>query len=260
MPVQVYFAVVFVVLSIGYTIWMRGKTKQGLANARPAFQAFFERTGYRYGDIAQLPVEMQVERAYHDARHPDPRGNVNLHYVRDFHGVPINYRSKAWVEKGFNNTTYHRSNQWDAPVPAPPRIPLHIADKSLDSLLKAAKEVFSNSTRNFTPQCSQKVVTGIPSIDDKFVVYGENPDAVRWLFQQNPGLAQLLQNWAELDVWVTAQGACFNDPSYSNIQAAMGGMVGSMAMGFDFGKRTELTIPVHDRVAELMATLIRATL
>jgi hypothetical protein len=31
------------------------------------------------------------------------------------------------------------------------------------------------------------------------------------------------------------------------------------SMGFDFGKRTELTIPVHERVAELLATLIRTT-
>jgi hypothetical protein len=258
MPVQAIFAVVFIAFSLVYMVWMKGKAKQGLANARPAFHAFFERTGYRYADIAEQPVEAQVERAYHDAAHPDPSGNVNLHYVRDFHGVRVHYRSKTWVEKGVSSTTYYRSNQWDADVPAAPRIPIHIADKSLASMLKAAKEVFSSSTRNFTPKCSQKVVTGIPSIDDKFVVYGENPDAVRHLLQQNPALPQLLQDWAEVDVWVTAGGACFNDPSYSNIQAAMGGMVGNMAMGFDYGKRTELTIPVHDRVAELLATLIRA--
>jgi hypothetical protein len=259
MPVQLIFVVVFMALSLGYMVWMKGKAKQGLENARPAFRAFFERTGYRYADLEQQPVEAQVERAYKDAAQPDPSGNVDLHYVRDFHGVRVHYRSKTWVEKGFNKTTYYRSNQWDADVPAPPRIPIHIADKSLASMLKAAKEVFSNSTRNFTPKCSQKIITGIPSVDDKFVVYGENVDAVRHLFQQNPALPQLLQDWAEVDVWVTADGSCFNDPSYANIQAAMGGMVGNMAMGFDYGKRTELTLPVHDRVAELLATLLRAT-
>jgi hypothetical protein len=259
MPVQLIFAVVFIVGSLVYMMWMKGKAKQGLENARPAFQSFFERTGYRYADIAEQPVEAQVERAYHDAAHPDPTGNINLHYVRNFHGVHVHYRSKTWVEKGVSSTTYYRSNQWDADVPAAPRIPIHIAHKSLDSMLKTAKEAFSNSKRNFTPKCSQKVLTGIPSIDDKFVVYGENADAVRHLLQQNPQLPQLLQDWAEVDVWVTADGSCFNDPSYSNIQAAMGGMVGNMAMGFDYGKRTELTIPVHERVAELLATLIRTT-
>ena len=259
MPVQMIFAVVFIIGSIVYMVWMKGKAKQSLADARPAFHNFFQQTGYRYADIESQPVEAQVDRAYHDAAHPDPTGNVNLHYVRDFHGVRVHYRSKTWVEKGTSSTTYYRSNQWDADVPAPPRIPIHIADKSLASVLKTAKELFSSSTRNFTPKCSQKVVTGIPSIDDKYVVYGENPDAVRHLLQQNPALPQLLQNWAEVDVWVTADGSCFNDPSYANIQAAMGGMVGNMAMGMDYGKRTEITIPVHERVAELLATLVRTT-
>ena len=39
----------------------------------------------------------------------------------------------------------------------------------------------------------------------------------------------------------------------------MGGMVSNMAMGFDYGKRTKLSIPVHERIAELLATLIRTT-
>jgi len=259
MPTQLIFFAVFAVAAVAYTVWMKGKAKQGLDNARPAFQSFFERTGYRYADIAEQSVEAQVERAYHDAAHPDPSGNVNLHYVRDFHGVRVHYRSKTWVEKGTTQTTYYRSNQWDADVPAPPRTPIHIADKALAGFLKSAKEAFSSSKRVFNPKCSQKVETGIAGIDDKFVVYGENPDAVRQLLQQNPAIVQLLQDWAEVDVWVTADGSCFNDPSYSNIQAAMGGMVGNMAMGFDYGKRTELTIPVHDRVAELLATLIRTT-
>jgi hypothetical protein len=259
MPTQVIFAVIFVAASIAYTIWMRSKTKQGLANARPAFHMFFERTGYRYADLAQQPVEAQVERAFHEANNPNPSGNLDLHYVRNFHGLPVHYRSKTWVEKGLNKTTYYRSNQWTAELHAPPRIPVHIADKSLASVLKAVGEVFSNSTRNFTPKCSQQVQTGIPAIDSKYVVYGEQPDAVRWLFQQNPALVQLLQDWAELDVWITAEGACFNDPSYKNMMAAMGGMVGGMAMGFDFGKRTEAGIPIHERVAELLGTLARGT-
>lgn len=259
MPIQVIFTVVFILASLGYMVWMKGKAKQGLANARPAFQGFFERTGYRYAELEQQPVEAQVERAYQEAAKPDPSGNTSLHYVRNFHGLRVHYRSKTWVEQGFNKTTYYRSNQWDADLPGPPRTAIHIADKSLASVMKAVGEVFSSSKRQFTPKCSHKVQTGIAAIDDKFVVYAENPDAARQLLQQNPGIVQLLQGWAEVDVWVTPEGSCFNDPSYSNLQAAMGGMVGNMAMGFDYGKRTELTIPVHERVAELLATLIRTT-
>jgi hypothetical protein len=259
MPFQLIFVVAFMALAVGYMFFMKKKAAEGLANARPAFHAFFERTGYRYSDIEQLPVESQVDRAYHDAAHPDPKGNIDLHYVRNFHGVRIHYRSKTWVEEKLNSRTYYRSNSWNAEVPQPPRIPIHIADKSLDSMVKKVGDAFSNSKRQFSPKCSTKVVTGIPSIDDKYVVYGENPDAVRHLLSQNPNLVALLQDWAEVDCWVTADGSCFNDPSYSNITAAMGGMVTNMAMGFDYGKRTEMTIPVHERVAELLGTLVRTT-
>ncbi len=99
MPIQAIFAIVFIGLSLVYMVWMKGKTKQSLENARPAFHAFFERTGYRYADIAEQPVQAQVDRAYHDAAHPNPSGNVDLHYVRDFHGVRVHYRSKTWVER-----------------------------------------------------------------------------------------------------------------------------------------------------------------
>jgi hypothetical protein len=259
MPTQVYFAVIFVVASIAYTIWMRNKTKQGLANARPAFQMFFERTGYRYADLEQQPLEATVERAYQEAQNPNTTGNVDLHYIRNFHGLRVHYRSKSWYEKSLNKTTYYRSNQWEADLQQMPRIPVHIADKSLDSVMKTVGEAFSNSKRHFSPKCSQKVQTGIPAIDAKYVVFGEQPDAVRYLFQQNPALVQLLQDWAELDVWITPHGACFNDPSYKNMTASMGGMVGGMAIGFDIGKRTEAGIPIHERVAELLGTLARTT-
>jgi hypothetical protein len=242
---------------LGYTFWMKGKFKQSLAGARPAFQSFFERTGYRYAELEREPLDAQVDRAYREAEQPG--ANIDLHYVRDFYGIRIHYRAHTWVEQSVGKTTYFRSSRWDADLTQAPRIPIHIANKSLASMMKKVGEALGNSKRQFTPQCSQQIVTGVPAIDDKFVVYGENAEAVRWVFQQNPGLVQLLQNWPEVDVWVTARGGCFNDPSFSNIMAAMGGSISSMAMGFDYGKRVELGIPVHERVAELLATLIRAT-
>jgi hypothetical protein len=253
------FPVLFLVLAFVYMFWMKKNAAQGLANARPAFHAFFERTGYRYPDLEDQPVEAQVDRAYRDVEKPDPTGKLDMAYVRNYHGLRIHYSSRAWSEKKGSTTTYYRTNQWDAELPAPPRVPVHIADKGLVSLSKAAREAFSSSVRVFEPQCSQQVTTGIPTVDDRFVVYGENPDAVRQLFAQNPNLIPLLDNWAELDVAVTPSGAFFADPGSNNLQAAMGGMIANMAMGFDYGKRTELSIPVHDRVAELLATLVRAT-
>src|ERR1041384_8751617 len=259
MPTQLIFVAMFMVAAVAYTVWMKQKAKQGIAAARPAFHAFFERTGYRYADLVQAPVEAQVDRAYHDAAHPDPKGGMDLHYVRNFHGLPVHYRSKSWTERTLGKQTYYRSNQWDADLAGPPRVPMHIADKSLASVMSKVGEAFTNQTRNFSPKCAEKVVTGIPSIDDKYVVYGENADAVRHALSQNHALAHLLQNWAQMDLSIVGQSAVLFDPDYKNLTAAMGGMVGGMAMMFDYAKRTELGIPVHDRVAELLATLARAT-
>jgi hypothetical protein len=253
------FPLIMVGLALGYTFWMRGRAANALANAAPAFTAFFQRTGYRYFDIRNQPPEAQTERAMAEAKNPPKQGNRELHYVRDYHGLPIHYVSASGMDEREGKNVFFISNQWEAEVAAPPRVPVHIADKSLDSTLKAVGEMFSNSKRVFAPKCSQRVTTGIPDIDKKFVVFGEDPAAVQALFQKNPALVQLLSGWAEVDVSVTGQRALFADPIQKNMQAAMGGMVGNMAMGFDYGKRTELSIPVHDRVAELLATLVRAT-
>lgn len=259
MPAQLLFVAIFIAASVAYMVWMKQKTKQGIEAARPAFRAFFERTSYRYSDLEQAPVEAQVDRAYQEARNPDPGGKTSLHYVRDFYGLRVHYRSSSWTEQKLTKTTHYRSNQWDAELPAPPRVPLHIADKSLGSVTHELGEAFTNQTRNFRPKCSQRVVTGVPLIDDKYNVYGEDPAAVRDVFSRNPALVELLQGWAQMDLAIMGQSAVLFDPDYANLTQAMGGMVGGMALMFDFAKRTELAIPVHDRVAQLLATLARAT-
>jgi hypothetical protein len=252
------FPLVIVGLGFGYRIWMRERAAKALANAGPSFAAFFERTGYRYSDIPHLHPEAQAQRAMDIAKSP-ATANGKLHYVRNYHGLPVHYLSATGTEQRDGKTVYVISNQWEAELAAQPRVPMHIADKGLDSTLKAVGELFSSRKRVFSPKCSQRVTTGIAEIDERFIVFGEDPNAVRAVLQHNPALVQLLSGWAEVDVSVTAERALFADPLQKNMQAAMGGMVGSMAMGLDYGKRTELTIPVHDRVAELLATLVRAT-
>jgi hypothetical protein len=253
------FPLVIVALAFGYSVWMRGRAANALANAGPAFTQFFQRTGYRYFDIQNQPPEAQTQRAMDDAKKPPSGGKHQLHYVRNYHGLPIHYISASGFEQRDGNQVYVVSNQWEAELPAPPRIPVHIADKRLDSTMKAVGEMFSSSKRVFSPKCSQRVKTGVPQIDGQFVVFGEDAAAVAALFQQNPALVALLSDWAEVDVAVTRHNVVFADPIQKNMQAAMGGTVGNMALGVDYGKRTELSIPVHERVAELMAALARAT-
>lgn len=238
--------ILFVVIGgafIGFNVYMRKRAVAGTAGISAAAQRFQEVTGYQ-----------EVKPAF-----PLPEGQYESHSVRNYHGLPIHYRFSSRTEKTFNQTTTFTSNAWTAELQAPPRIPIHIADKRLVGVAKAVGEAFSNTTREFTPRCPQRVETGIPAVDAAFVVYAESAEAARYLFAQTPALVPLLQNWAELDVSVTRDGVTFNDPGMTNIHAAMGGVVGNAALGFDVGKRLELTIPVHERVAELLATLARAT-
>jgi hypothetical protein len=44
-----------------------------------------------------------------------------------------------------------------------------------------------------------------------------------------------------------------------NVTAGMGGYLGNMASASNMQKRMELTIPVHDRIATLLATAARAS-
>jgi hypothetical protein len=237
---------------------MKKRMAVAYENAKPMYVAFFQRTGYRFVDMLDQSPEAQANRSFEDAKKPQTAGTFDLHYVRDFYGIRLHYRSSSgWRKEGTKNI-FWRSNGWEADLPAPARTPIHIADKRLDSTMKAIGEIFSNSERVFNAKASQKVPTGIPEVDANFVVFGEDPNAVRALFASNPGIAALLSGWAELDVAVVGNRAVFADPSQKNMTAALGGMTGNMALGLDIGKRIELSIPVHDRVAELMATLVRA--
>jgi len=251
--------ILFVVLALGYTVWMRKRASTALDNAKPAFESFFQRTGYRYPEMLDAPPAAQAERAMFEAKNPPSGGGFQIHYIRDYHGIRIHYESGSGMRKEGSKSIYWHSNAWQADVTHPLRVPLHIADKALDSTLKAAKEMFSNSKRVFTPKGSQRVQTGIPEIDSRFVVFGDDPAAVQAVFHQNPALVQALSGWAELDLSIVPGRAVFADPSNHNMTAALGGSVGSMALGFDYGKRLELGIPVHDRVADLFALLFRAT-
>jgi hypothetical protein len=244
-----------IVAFAAYGIWMMSKRKSAVANMGPAMRSFFERTGYRYAQLAQAPLEAQVDLAVQEANNWSA-GDRTIQYVRNFHGMPVQFlQSYTHTDKGFSIAC-----QWSVPLTQPARIPFHIADKSLDSMGKAVREAFSNSKRIWSAKHPHRVETGIPQIDTRFAVYGQDPNAVRWLFQQNPALIGLLSSCVEVDLFVDAQSATFADPIQKNMNAAMGGMVGNMALGFDMAKRMDLSVPVHDRMAEILALAARASM
>ena len=242
-----------------YMVWMRKRASQALANAGPAFVEFFRRTGYAYPDMVNLPPEAQAQRALSQSSQTTG-GGLQTHYVRNFHGLTIHNITRHGSETRNGQSVYVMSNKWEAPLSRPPRLGIHIADKRLGAFgVNLAREVLMNTRRNWSPAHPHPVTTGIPDIDSRFAIFATDPAAAAALFHQNPSLASLLGGWAELDVAITRDLAYFADPEQKNMTAAMGGTIGSMAVGFDYGKRLEMAIPVHDRVAELLATLVRAT-
>jgi hypothetical protein len=255
-------------LVFGYTFWMKKKAAQAAVNARPAAIAYFERTGYCHADRMGMPPDVQADRATalgNDMMKFSQQGKLGeeqvheTHLIRNYHGLVIHYRNGMSVKRETGKTTTARWASFNGDLLAPPRVSIHIADRSLDSTMKAVGEVFSNSRRVFNPRCSQRIVTSIPEVDKKFVVYADDPPAAVHLLASNPALIELLQGWAEVDVAITRDGVFFNDPEQKNTNAAFGGTLGNMAIGFDHAKRYDLMIPVHDRIADLMLTLARTT-
>jgi hypothetical protein len=75
---------------------------------------------------------------------------------------------------------------------------------------------------------------------------------------QAPGLKELLLGCVEVDLCVYPDRVVFGDPMQKNMRGGMGGTVGMMAMGGNIGNVMELSIPVHDRIAQLLGTVARA--
>ena len=239
----------------GYTLYVKSKSKQAVAGMGPAMHAYFAKSGFRYTDLPPEPVEAHVAKAMYEAQAPPVAGDRIIQYVRNFHGLPILFKQTyATTPKGSSV-----SASWSTSLTTRPRVPFHIADRSLWSVGKELREVFSNMTRAWSPRFPHPVQTGIPQIDARFVTFGLDPNAVRALFQQNPALCASLLQCVEVDFWLDAASCVFADPLQKNMNAAMGGMVGQMALGFDYGKRLEMSIPVHDRMSELIALSVRAS-
>lgn len=253
-----YVGYVFPVLMLlafgGYYAWMMSKRSQAMTQLPAAMASFFQRTGFRYADMPPEPLDLHVQRAMQESQNWAP-GDRLTHYVRHFQGLAVHHRqSYVSTDSGFS-----MSCNWSADLPGPSRIPFHVADRSLSSVGKAVREAFSNTTRVWSPKHPHAVQTGIPQIDSRFVVFGQDPNAVAWLFQQNPALVGALLQQVEVDLWVDSREAVFADPMQKNMNAAMGGMAGQMALGFDYAKRMDMSIPVHDRISNLLAMAVRAS-
>jgi len=254
MQTQLLFPIVMMALFGAYALYMWKKRSAGMG---PAFRTFFERTGYRYAELPkESPLEQQVAHGEALAKRMGAdmrKGGWETHMVRDFHGLPIHWRT--WMKS--NDKGWSMGCSWTVPLAAPSRARVQIADKSLSGVGKAVKEMFSNSERIWEPVYANKVPSGDPELDKRFQIYAEDPAAVAHVFAA-PGLRDLLLGCTEVDLTVHDNEVVFADPVQKNLRAGMGGTLGQMAIATDMQKQMELSIPVHERLAELLAVTARA--
>lgn len=249
-PIQMLLPIVLMLLFGAYTVYTMKKRR---ASMGPAARMFFERTGYRYADIPNASLDEQAAYGEKLVSNAGRKG-YEIHWVRDFHGVPIHWRQ---AYKMNDQGGWAISAAWSVPLAKTPRVLVQIAEKSLRGIGKAVKEVFSNMERKWEPIYPKEVTSGDAELDARLVFLGEDEGEVRRVLSA-PGLKELLLGCVEVDVTVHRDEVRFADPLQKNVRAGMGGMVGMMAMGSDMGRMMELSIPVHDRMAELLATLARA--
>ncbi len=249
MDLQLVVVPVLMLAAIGYTWYFRNKMTAGMPEA---FRLFFERTGYRYADIYDQPLEQHIMHGQTLVQNPSGH---HVHMLRDYHGLQVHSEQDYSVVREGNKVTISRSASWWAP--AQPRIRLQIAERSLTGAFKAVKEALGRSQRHWQQLYPVQVTTGDPELDGRFLFFGVEQNEVLHVLQA-PGLKALLLGCVEVDLTVHADRVVFADPTQKNMSAGMGGYVGNLAMGTDMKKRMELTIPVHDRMAELLSIMIGA--
>jgi hypothetical protein len=249
-----YILPVIMLAALGaFAFFRMSKMSGALANSGPGMHAFFQHTGYRYEGMAPEPVESHAQRAVADMQRLASQGG-DKHCIRNVQGVPIRWSEGSKI----TDSGYAFWSEWSAAATHAPRVLVHIADRSLGGLGKAVGEVFSNIRSDWSPRYPVRVQTGIPQVDERLAVFGNDPAAVQAFLHQNPALVAMLLRCAHVDLWNEPHRAAFADPMQKNVTAALGGTSGQVALAFDVAKRMELSIPVHDHIGEILATMSRS--
>jgi hypothetical protein len=235
---------------IAFAIFMTVKRRKAMANLGPAFRRFFEQTGYRIAELGNAPLDEHARIAAENSKAMS-KGTFAQHLVKDFHGIPLHHESTMSTEWRAGTTVTSMSCRWAIPTGQPPRVLWQIADRSLSGFGKALKEAFSNTSRNWKPTYPQRVETGDPELDKRFVVFCVDPSTTLHALAA-PGLKQQLLACTEVDLCVEAQQVTFSDPFQKNIRAGM-------PITMDYARFMDATIPIHERIAQLLVATARAS-
>ncbi|HWM84885.1 MAG TPA: hypothetical protein VNO33_03580 [Kofleriaceae bacterium] len=253
MKLQFLFPIILMAVFLAYSLYTVRRRRAGMPQA---FRMFFERTGYRYAEIADRPLEEQI--AHGQTLMAGARGGYRAHMLRDYHGLPVHSVQETGHRQEGGKSVSTMSASWFCPLAQAPRIRLQVAERSLTGgLRKGLAEAFTSRERVWHQAYPLAVESGDAELDRRFQFFGYDQAAVRHALSA-PGLRELLLGCAEVDLVVHADRVEFADPMQKNMTAGMGGTIGMMAMGGDMTRWMEMTIPVHDRIAQLLGTAARA--
>jgi hypothetical protein len=177
--------------------------------------------------------------------------------VRDFHGVSIHSIQDYGVEQRLTGPKTSIGYAWSLPLARRPRFHLQIAERGLRGFAKGLKEAFSSSERVWNQLYMHQIASGDARFDQRFNVYTDHPEAALAVLPAS-GLIELLLQCTEVDLVTLDDQVRFADPMQKNLMSMLGGTLGATAIGGNVGKALELQIPVHDLIAQILATTYQA--
>jgi hypothetical protein len=218
-----------------------------------AQREFFTATGYQHPELPGRPVEEQIQ--YVPRRMDLATMAMETRYVRPIApGEQVTFRATATTEAG---KRVHRQS-WRLTLAQPPTALIQIADRDLSSLGKAVREAVTRSSRTWSAVYSHPVTFGDPALDARFVAYSPNPAAAQRCLA-TPALRQLLLACEEVDLIVSPTEIALADPADKNLKAARGGTAGRVGNGLNPAPSIRASIPVHQRMNQLLEQARAAT-
>ena len=169
-----------------------------------------------------------------------------LNLVRAYQGLQIFWRL-AEVPK---HRRFVRAQSWFLPISWPIRAPFHLSERSNLTPPKPGQMT------NWRPAFQHTLFTGDPELDARFVLFAPAASELLQALFADPAIRQTLLSSAYVDLEVRPDVATFSDPRGRNTTEAAGGVNDARYPG----ARLEESIPIHDRVANLLmsaATRVR---
>jgi len=236
-----------VVVGIVVTVVLLRSRRTNVINARvadstPLVASFFARTGYAFDDLRNAPPAVQTQRWEELYRRSTEGHGLAINLVRFYQGIQVHWENVARYE--YRKISW--SQTWSAPAPAPISAPFHLTER------RNLQPSQGSATSNWRPAFDRMVPIGDPELDHRFALFTPVDEQRIRAIVTHPQLRQQLVASAYVDLRVMPDGARFSDPSDNNAVAMLGGPVASIPYLAAPGRKLEITVPLHDRVANIL--------